>query len=137
VAVENGENSDQIQPDYSVWIEEKYSIDPLMKSLPFLVVESAVSQRLRDLERKMDFWAKMGVPYVIGFNRDQRRKEIDILLIIDFVHLPIKTFKFGQEGDLDFHMSKHMISLGYDIKEFDLNPTHDDIHIILEPFDVK
>jgi hypothetical protein len=123
-------------PDLSVSIPEKFLLDPSIEKIPFLIVEVAVSQRLSDLENKMNFWKKKGVCYVIGFNRDAAKKEVNILFIANCVVFPVKTFKFGDIATFDFHLSKQLITSAYNISEFEINSNCDDIHIILESIQV-
>ena len=124
-------------PDYSIWISKEFLFDPKTEQVPFFVVETAVSQTLPNLEAKIDFWVRKGVSTVIGMNRDERRREIDVIIVTEGVHQPIQTFKFGQIATFDFHLSKQILSSGYDIEKFDMNPTFDDIHVFVEGFLVE
>ena len=131
----NTQSRDEKIPDASVWVSEEFGVvDAETAEIPFLVVESAVSQTRNDLMDKLNEWKNKGIVFVMGIDRKESKKEVDFITFIEGEEKPRKTFKFGEIGKFDFHLKKTSITKGYNLQPFELNPNSNEIHIYLDEF---
>lgn len=114
-------------PDGAIWINGRYENDPKIQKLPFIVVETAISQATRSFMDKLEIWRQAQIPYLIGIDR----KEINQTVEVHFYSrdMPDRLFrlKFGRFETISFELKKSILAEGYNVSTIDKNPSNDEL----------
>lgn len=117
-------------PDGSVWISDSASLQgPRESTLPFLIVEVAISQSTASLLEKIAFWVQQRIPYILTIDRNEAEHSTTFTWMQNYpTGMTQKTtFDFGEHATFGLHMSKAIISNGYNLEEFDLFPENQNV----------
>jgi hypothetical protein len=121
-------------------------LDLTKERLPFLVIETAISQSSQSLQEKVNYWISRKIPYVIAVDRVAYQHAVESVPSRGHVEIsiwgPNEYFRsvripFMQERTFEFVLSKAIFTEGYDLSAYDLHPETDEIKITLLQYFAK